>query len=66
MDTLSLLLQCVAHDYALHELKHASVLARRLARATEAQSELREFQSVLMAEIRARKDADQPADTEAP
>ncbi len=60
MESLELLLQCIAHDYALHEIKHASQLVRRIARSREVQEEMIALQAALMHELENRKVADAP------
>lgn len=60
MQSLELLLQCVAHDYALHELRHASILVRRIARDADVQKEMQMLQLAIMEEVASRKQADVP------
>lgn len=60
MQSVELLLQCIAHDYALHEIKNATVLVRRVARSVEVQKEMRDLQQAIVTELEHRKQADQP------
>lgn len=62
MESTELLLQCVAHDYALHEIKNATVLVRRVARNPEVQKEMRILQDQILKELEHRKQADEPGD----
>lgn len=62
MESMELLLQCIAHDYALHEIKNATVLVRRVARNSETQKEMAHLQAQIMRELEHRKLADQVED----
>lgn len=57
---MELLLQCIAHDYALHEIKNATIMVRRIARHSEVQKEMRDLQSAILRELENRKVADAP------
>jgi len=59
---VDLLLQCIAHEYALHEIKNATILVRRIARNPEVQKEMRDLQFAITQELAARKMADKPDD----
>lgn len=60
MESMELLLQCIAHDYALHEIKNATVMVRRIARNHEVQEEMRNLQTAILVELQNRKQADRP------
>lgn len=62
MQSVELLLQCIAHEYALHEIKNATVLVRRIARNSEVQKEMRDLQDAIIRELEHRKIADKPGD----
>ena len=62
MESVDLLLQCIAHEYALHEIKNATILVRRIARNPEVQKEMRDLQFAITQELAARKMADKPDD----
>lgn len=63
MEHLRLLWTCVAHDYALHEVKHATRLARRICGSSSGQKALDEVQLSIMDELAARKIADDQTKT---
>jgi hypothetical protein len=60
-----LLWACVAHDYALHEVKKATVLARRLCTTTEGQEALSEVQLTIADELERRRQEDDDSDSAA-
>jgi len=62
VESVDLLLQCIAHEYALHEIKNATILVRRIARNPEVQKEMRDLQFAITQELAARKMADKPDD----
>lgn len=64
MQSMELLLQCIPHEYALHEIKNATVLVRRIAKHSEIQKEMRDLQHAIVRELESRKIADKPSDLE--
>lgn len=60
MQGVELLLQCIPHEYALHEIKNATVMVRRIARHSEVQKDMSHLQHLIVLELEHRKNADQP------